>query len=213
MAALQSRDPDAEIGVVGRCRPGRVTERGEGVDAAGTADEQLALVLRIEVQKVFAREHPLPQSEGSGEPRLLIDGEECLQRPVLRRGVEQHGQCGGHADAAVGAERRSFGLHPPAVDARANGVAFEVEHDVRTLLADHVHVRLQDHARTVLVTRGGGLAHHDVTRGVLTVFDAVLLGERDEKFDDPALFLRRARNPRDGIELLPDDAGFQRGDC
>ena len=37
------------------------------------------------------------------------------------------------------------------------------------------------HARTVLVTRGGGLAHHDVARGVLTVFDAVLLGERDEK--------------------------------
>lgn len=76
--------------------------------------------------------------------------------------------------------------------------AFEVEHDVRTLLADHVHVRLQDHARTVLVTRGGGLAHHDVTRGVLTVFDAVLLGERDEKFDDPPSFFEGRGTRRDG---------------
>lgn len=102
---------------------------------------------------------------------------------------------------------------PPAVDARADRVPVEIELHVGVLLADHVHMRLENNRRTVLEARRGGLAHHHVADGVLLVFEIVLPGEIDQKFDDPALLLRGARNPCDGVELLPDDAGFQIGNC
>ena len=213
MSALQVRDIDPEESVVFRSLLHRIAERGDRVDAAGAADEDLALVLRIEVDEVFARKHIFAQLEGSGQARLLVDRKERFDGAVLHGGVDQDSQRGGHADTAVGAERRAFGPDPPAVDARADRVPVEIELHVGVLLADHVHMRLEDNRRTVLEARRGGLAHHHVADGVLLVFEIVLPGEIDQKFDDPALLLRGARNPCDGVELLPDDAGFQIGNC
>ena len=179
--------------------------------AARTADEDFALVLRIEVDEVFAREHPLAQLERTREARLLVDGEQRLDGTVLHRLVEHHGQRGGHADTAVGAQRRTFGPDPLAVDTRADGIVVEVELHIGVLFADHVHVRLEDHGCALLHARRGGLAHHDVADGVLFIFDMVLFGEIDQKINDFALLLRRTRHTRDGVELFPDKTRFQRG--
>ena len=209
VAAQQVRNVDPEEGVVLRRRLGRVAERGDGVDAARTADEDLAIVLRVEVDEVLAREHPLAQLESAGEARLLVHGEQRLQRTVLRLGVDQHGQRRGHADAAVGAQRRTLGTHPAVLDARADGVVLEVELHVGVLLAHHIHMGLEDHRGLRLVTRRGGLAHHHVANGVFPVFEPVLLGERHEVLDDLALALRGARHLGDGVEQLPHETGLQ----
>ena len=213
VAAQQVRNVHPEKGVVLRRRLHRAVERRDRVDAPRATDEQFALVLRIEVDEVFAREHPLAQFEGPRQARLLVHREERFQRPVLHRRVQQHGQSRRHPDAAVRTQRRPLGLHPLAVDPRADRVVLEVELHVRVLLAHHVHVRLQDHRRAVLVTRRRRLAHHHVPDGVLLVFDVVPPGEIDQKFDDPALLLRGAGNLRDRIELLPHQARFQSRNC
>ena len=204
VSALKVRHVDTEERVVLRRRLHRVVERGDGVDAARTADEDFALVLRIEVDEVFAREHPLAQLERTREARLLVDGEQRFDGTVLHRLVEHHGQRGGHADTAVGAQRRTFGPDPLAVDTRADGIVVEVELHIGVLFADHVHVRLEDHGCALLHARRGGLAHHDVADGVLFIFDMVLFGEIDQKINDFALLLRRTRHTRDGVELFPD---------
>jgi len=131
---------------------------------------------------------------------------------VLHRGVNQHGQRSRHADAAVGAQRRPFGLDPLAVDVGADGILLEVELHVGVLLADHVHVRLQHDGRPLFEARSGRLADDHVADGVLAVLESVALGEIDQKGDNLALLLRRTGNLRDGVELLPDDAGFESGD-
>ena len=207
--ALQVGNVDAEEGVVLRRLFHRIPERGDGVDAAGTADEDLALVLRVEVDEVFAREHLLAQFESPRKAGLLVDRKERLDGPVLHRGVDHDGQRGGHADTAVGAQRRTFGPDPPAVDVRADRVVVEIELHVGVLLADHVHVGLEDNRRAILEARRGGFAHHHVADGILLILDVVLPGEIDQEFDDLALLLRGARNPCDGIELLPHDPGFK----
>ena len=132
---------------------------------------------------------------------------------MLYVGIDQYGQRRGHADAAVRAEGRPFGPDPFAVDAGADGVVFEIELHVGIFLAHHVHVRLQNDGRMCFESGGGGLAHHDVTDGVFLVFEAVLLGESDEVFDDASLFFRRTGHLRNGIEQLPHEAWIQRGDC
>ena len=72
-------------------------------------------------------------------------------------------------------------------------------------------MRLEDHCGAFLEARRGGFAHHDVADGVLLVFDIVFLGEIDQKVDDLALLLRGPRHARNGVELLPHEAGLQRG--
>ena len=51
MSALKVRHVDTEERVVLRRRLHRVVERGDGVDAARTADEQFSLIFGIEIQQ------------------------------------------------------------------------------------------------------------------------------------------------------------------
>ena len=72
-------------------------------------------------------------------------------------------------------------------------------------------MRLEDHRRASFEARRRGLAHHDIADGILFILDIVFFGETDQKVDDLALLFRRTRNARDGVELLPHEAGLQRG--
>ena len=142
MAAQQVGDVDPEKRIILGRLLHRTGKGGDGVDAPGTADEQLALVLGVEVEQIFALQHPFAQLESSRETGLLVDRKERFQRPVLGLRVDQHGQRGGHADAAVGPERGPLGPHPPVGDVGADGVVVEIELHVGILLADHIHMRL-----------------------------------------------------------------------
>ena len=128
------------------------------------------------------------------------------------RFIEQGRQRRRHADAAVGTQRRTLGLHPSAVDTGADGIVLEVELHVGILLADHIHVRLENHGRMLLVAGRGGLAHNDVADLVGTALDAVFAGEGYQILPDLLLLLRRTGDARNGVELLPDELRFQIGD-
>ena len=130
---------------------------------------------------------------------------------MLRLGIDQHGQRSRHADAVVGAERRPLGPHPFALDAGADRIPREIELDARILLADHIHMRLQDHFRPLFITRRSRLAHHHVADLVGMTFDAVLGGEPHEVFPDFLLLLRGTRHPGNRVELLPYEPGFETG--
>ena len=190
-----------------------IAELGHRVDAARAADEYLALVLRIEVDKVFARQHTLAESESTRQTRLLVDGEQSLQRSVLRLGVDHHGQRRRHAYAAVGAERRPLGTHPTSLDAGADRVGLEIEIHVRILFAHHIHVRLEDNRRSILATRRRRTTHDHVAYSVALALYPVATGELHEILYDPPLFLRRTRHARNAVELLPHRAWFQISDC
>ena len=117
-------------------------------------------------------------------------------------------QGGGHADAVVGTERRTFGLHPAIDDLRADGILVEVERRVRIFLAHHIHMGLKNDAGTVLIPFRTGYAHHDITRFVGLIVDVVFFCEIHEELPDLFLFLGGTRHPRNGIEQLPDELRF-----
>lgn len=142
-------------------------------------------------------------------PGLLVDGEQRLERPVLRRRVEQQRQSRGHAYAAIGAQRRTLGTNPAILDTRAYRVTVEVELHVAALLAHHVHVRLQRHRRYRLASRRGGYAHHHITRIVAFPFEGMAAGKVNQILYDQAFAFRRARHTGDGIKLHPHPTGFQ----
>ena len=78
----------------------------------------------------------------AGKTRLLVDGEQELQRTVGDVVVLHYRQGRGHTDAVVGTQRGAVRLEPVAIANHANGVAIEVMGCALVLLADHIQVTL-----------------------------------------------------------------------
>ena len=89
---------------------------GEGVDTTCAADEDLAIVLGVEVDELFAIEATVLQTESTCETRLLIHGEEARQCRVLQ-GVgsnsRQH-QC--HTNTIIRTEGCTLSFDEIAID-------------------------------------------------------------------------------------------------
>ena len=137
-----------------------------GVASAGTADEYLSFVLRVEVDKHVARHETGLHAFGTRQTSLLIACEDTLQRTVYEVVAVEDGQLDGAADTVVGTERGALRAEPLTVDVSLDGITVEIEVDVDQLLAHHIHVALQDDGRLVLHSRRSRFADEHVARFV-----------------------------------------------
>ena len=209
VAAHQAGDFDAEsLAALGRHHQ-LVVHLGGGVDATGTADAVLALVLVVEVEENVALEPAAAEAVGTGEASLLVDGDECFEGGMGYLLVLEDGEDGGDADAVVGAEGGAVGGEPLTVQHGLDGVFHEVELLAAVLLADHVHVGLKaDHGR-FLVAFAGGLADEHIAQFVAEGLEAMFLAPVDEPGGDALLVLGRARNLHDFAEPVPHAGGLE----
>src|SRR5438105_4611626 len=101
------------------------------------------------------------------QSRLLFDGEDQLQRRPrqLRRGQQR--ERARRPDAVVRAQRRAGRGDPAVLSAWANGVFQEVVLDLRTLLADHVEMRLDCDGGLGLSSIAGWDVDDDVAASVV----------------------------------------------
>ena len=116
----------------------------EGVDTAGTADEDLAVIFGVEVDEAFGLEHTVLEFHSAGEAGFLINGKEALDSRVREIFVGNGSEGHGDADAVVGAKGRSFGFEPFAVHPGLDRIGHEIMLHVSVLFAHHIHVRLKD---------------------------------------------------------------------
>ena len=72
-------------------------------------------------------------------------------------------------------------------------------------LADHIHVRLENHGRMLLVAGRGGLAHNDVADLVGTALDAVCSRAKATRYPDLLLLLRRTGTRVMASNCSPDE--------
>ena len=119
---------------------GLILHSSNGIDTTCAADEELALILRVEVDEVLTSEHALAKAKGTCETCLLVHGEQRLDCGVLQSLVEQYCQRRSHTDTAVSAKRCALGIYPAILDEGADGVVLEVKLHIRALLAYHIHV-------------------------------------------------------------------------
>ena len=172
-----------------------------GVDASGAADEQLALILRVEVDQDAAGEEVRFKGEGSVESGLLRGGEEALYPAVGQFLVLQHGQLGSYAYAAVGSESGVLGYQPSVLHHCLDGVLGEIVLDPAVLLADHVGVALEDEGRGVLPAGGGGYGDEDIAGLIGPAVHAAVGGKLLEVSDDVLLVSRFARDGHNLAEV------------
>ena len=203
VSAQKTAYSDLIVGVIGRSRLGRKWQISQCVDTSGTANKDLALILRVEVYEVLALDHTLAQVEGSGQTCLLIYGEECFECRVRHRLVDKQSQCCGDTDAVIRSECSAFGLNPAVIDIGLDSVVLEVKHLVRVLLADHIGVRLQHYGWAILVALGCSLANYDIADSIALILQVVFLGKLHEVFAYLLLFLRWAWHLRNLVEESP----------
>ena len=132
--------------------------------SAGARDEDLAFVLRVEVDEHIAFHETCLHAHSTSETCLLVACEHTLQRSVLDVVAVEDSQFDGASDAVVSTESCALSVEPFAVDISLNSVGVEVEVYVYEFVADHVHVALQDECRSVLMTLCSRLADYYVAR-------------------------------------------------
>lgn len=120
----------------------------------------------------------------------------------------QQGQLDGAADTVVGAQRGALGLQPLTVHIGLDGIVLEIDLHIDELVADHVHVALQDDAGLVLHARRGGLADDDVASLIDLGLQAALLTECFQVLDHLLLVLGRTGNCVDFANCSKTRAGF-----
>ena len=179
-----------------------------GINSTSTTDENLALILRVKVNQVLSGEHTLAEVKSTCKTSLLIDGEESLQRSVLRLLIQQQSHRSRHTDTVVSSERRTLGTYPLAIHNGTNSVVLEVELHIAVLLANHIHMRLQDNRWARLITRRCRLTHHDITYLIALPLDIVGLRKLNQKLNHTLLLLRWAWYSGEGIKLLPHGTGL-----
>ena len=158
-----------------------IVEGGGNVDTAGRTDDELAPVLRIEIQQNVALQLAFRQFVGPIHAGLLVAGDECLDGTVLQVLVLHDSHNGSDAQTIVGTECRASGFHPFAVNPWPYGVGLEVVGRLGCLLRHHVHMSLEDDALLLLHTRCSRLAEHDVAGRVFESLDAGLFAEVEQE--------------------------------
>ena len=171
--ALQAGDLHAPGGA-GRARAGvRDLAARDGVDAAGAADAERALLFAVEVEEILAT---------AAGPRGIS---EAPVSPVSSSMVKRNssGPCATSSlSITASAAATPTPLSAPRVVPSAfsqspsrtspDRIGVEVVGRAFVLLADHVEVALQGGQDGALAAGAGGLADHDVADGVLDGFEA-----------------------------------------
>ena len=142
------------------------TEGSGRVATSSARDKYLPLVLRVKVDKHVACHESGLHALGTRESSLLIAREYTLQWSVLYIIGVENCQFDGTSDAVVSSQCCTFSLKPLAVYIGLYGIFVEVELNVDQLLANHVHVALQNDGFAVLHSWCGALADDDVARFV-----------------------------------------------
>ena len=212
VAALEAPQGHRECDAGGRGRRGAELDGELRVAPARAPDVEHAVLLGIEVDEPPPLHQSAVEAGGAGQPRLLVDGEQQLERPVRERRLPHHRQHRRHPDAVVRPQGGAGGGQVLALHPRHDGVGGEVERDVRVLLLHHVEVRLEDGDVGALVARRGRLAHDKVAGRVRVMGEPEAVGRRHDVIAHPAFILRRAGNRENGVEVPPQRGRLQVAD-
>ena len=150
---------------------------GEGVDATGAADEDLAVILGVDIDEAFMFEHAILQFHCAGQPCLFIDGKETLDSRVRQVRIGDSGKCHRNTNTIVRTEGGSFGFEPLAIHVGLDRITHEIVLHIPVFLRYHIHVRLQDDALMVFVSGCSRNTHNDVHRFIRDALDLMVSGE------------------------------------
>ena len=162
--------------------------------AAGTSGKHHALVLGIHVQKDVAFDRGQVDGMRTVHADFLGYRADELQPRMAQRLRIQQSQCIGHGDAVIAAERRSLCADVIAVDLQVQAFLLHIFRDAGILLADHVHMALQNDRLLVLIAFGSLFDDDHVVQFVLIDLKSAVLCKFHQVIADCLLMIGRSRD-------------------
>ena len=90
-------------------------------------------------------------------------------------------------------------------------IGIHVDRAVSILLADHIHVALQDHGKMILHTAGSLSKEDDVVGFILNIAKSLLLGKGDNVVADGLGVMGAVGNGTKLLKIFKYSAGLQSG--
>ena len=185
------------------CGCGSVIEHGFSGDASGAAYEHLPFILGIEVDKGFAGKEAFLHLHCTVHSGFLGDGEDALKLSARSVAVQER-KAGGNAYSVICTECGVLGYHPSVLDNIFYRIGKEVMLRVRTFLADHILMRLQNKRRHGFLSRSGLFGDAYVAYGIAPGFKLALCSPLKEEVRHRLLMSRFTRNRGDFLENVKD---------
>ena len=178
------------------------------VSSACAADRENAFVLGIDVEKDLALEPARFERVRAGKTGLFVNREEKFKRRMnnVFIGCKEHTHC--KSDTVVCAECRAVSLQPFAVNNAFDGIFAEIMAAACNLLADHVHVTLDDNCRFVFITRSRRSVDENVHRLVSFSLETVFFSPFHKPCTDFFFVFALSRNLVEFCEQIKNCLNF-----
>ena len=167
MAALQAIHYQPDAGAVDGFPLRWQGDAGMASTGAGNGED--SLVLGIQIQQHPAIEHGQVNHIRAQHSDFLIHRNYHFQRRMGNGRIIQQRQRVGNGNSVVTAQRGSVGIYILIVVSHIQTFCRHIQCAGRLLLADHVHMALQDHRGMVLHTAGAILKNDYIIRLVLNI--------------------------------------------
>ena len=182
MTALEAIHHQADAGAIdGTALAGQ----GDGSGcAAGAGNGKDALFLGVDVDEGTALQLMQVCHSSAQHTDLLVHSDDDFQRRMRNGGVSQQSQRKSDGDAVIAAQGGALGVDILTVVGHIQALGGHIDGAVSILLADHIHVALNDDGIVILVTAGAFLEQDNVVGLVLDIAQAVFLGEAHQIIAD-----------------------------
>ena len=182
MSALQALHRQLDAGAVDRVPGERHGDGTPGTSGAGHRKD--ALLLGIDVDEGTALEGCQIHTGSTLHTDLFVHGDDDFQRRMGNGLIRQQRQSVGHSDAVVTAQGGATGKDIAAIVGHIQTVGIHIDGAILILLADHVHMALNNDRLMVLQAAGALLEHDHIIQFILEIPDAVLLGKGHQIIGD-----------------------------
>ena len=207
VAALETINSQTDAGAVDSTALASQGDGSGSTTCAGNGED--ALFLGIDVDQGAALQIVQVDDRSAQHANLLVNGDDDFQRRMGNGGVGHQSQSKGNGNAIVAAQSGALGVDIAAIVGDIQALGGHIDGAVGILLADHVHVALDDDGIVILVAAGAILENDHIVGLVLAVAQAVLLGVVHQIVADGLGVAGAMGNGADLLEIFKDSGRLQ----
>ena len=152
--------------------------------AAGAGNGEHTLVFRVQIDQLLALKHAQVNAGSAIHAGLFIHSDDHFQRRMGNGSISHQGHGVSKGNAVIAAEGCSLGRNAVAIMGHIQTFGSHINGAIGILLADHIHMALQDHRLMVLHAAGAVLKDDHIVQIILNITQTMLLCKADQIVTD-----------------------------
>ena len=168
----------------------------------GTAGQENALVLGIQIDHAMSLQHGQVDLSGTVHPDFLIHRDDHFQTGMLDLFGIQQSQCVCYSDAVISSEAGTLCVDIVSVNADLQSFRLHIHGAFRCLHRYHIHVSLQDHYWLILISGSCFLDNDHIFHSILYIEKLMCFRKIYQKITDLLHIAGSVRDLRDLFKIV-----------